>query len=89
VPPNQFNMDLCLDSISVLNRIPKQGHNSTPYEVFMQKDINMVNDFRIEWGKLIKVKKPEGVSLDLNSMGSGCGEDNKWNRSVESIPCAI
>jgi hypothetical protein len=55
----------------------------------MQKDINMVNDFRIEWGKLIKVKKPEGVSLDLNSMGSGCGEDNKWNRSVESIPCAI
>ena len=23
LPPNQFNLDLCLDSIQVLNRIPK------------------------------------------------------------------
>jgi hypothetical protein len=30
LPPNQFNMDLCMDCIAVLNRIPKHGQSETP-----------------------------------------------------------
>jgi hypothetical protein len=31
LPPNQFNVDLCLDSILVLNKIPEQDNDKTPY----------------------------------------------------------
>jgi hypothetical protein len=34
LPPKYFNMDLCMDSISVLNQIPKRGQSVTPYEAF-------------------------------------------------------
>jgi hypothetical protein len=31
LPSNQFNIDLCLDSVQVLNRIVKKGLNQSPY----------------------------------------------------------
>ena len=34
IPANQFNIDLCLDTISVLNRTTKDGYTHTPYELF-------------------------------------------------------
>jgi hypothetical protein len=36
-PPNQFNMDLCLDSIQVINRIPKINQVKNPYESLVNK----------------------------------------------------
>ena len=33
IPANQFNVDLCLDTISVLNRTTKDGYTHTPYEL--------------------------------------------------------
>jgi hypothetical protein len=69
LPPNQLNMDLCMDSISVLNRIPKQGQSVTPYQVFTDKKPDYVWDMRAEWGEPIVVKKPKGVSSDLTVTG--------------------
>jgi hypothetical protein len=57
LPPNQFNMDLCLDCIAVLNRIPKQDVNKTPYETFTNGQLDYMRDFRVEWGEPIVVKK--------------------------------
>ena len=34
IPANQFNVDLCLDTISILNRTTKDGYLHTPYELF-------------------------------------------------------
>lgn len=42
--PNQFNMDFCLDTISVLNRIPKQGLEKNPYEIFTDQYIDYMRD---------------------------------------------
>jgi len=69
LPPNQFNMDLCLDSISVLNRIPKQGKEKTPYELFTGNQTNYMRDLRVEWGEPIVVKKPKEVASDLKVTG--------------------
>ncbi len=69
LPPNQFNMDLCMESISVLNRIPKQGQNKTPYELVVGKRIDLMRDFRVEWGETIVVKKPKVLSSDLRVTG--------------------
>jgi hypothetical protein len=38
--PNQLNMDLCLDCISVLNRIPNQGNEKTPHELVTKGEID-------------------------------------------------
>jgi hypothetical protein len=69
LPPNQFNMDLCMDSISVLNRILKQGITATLYEVLTGKRIDYTRDFCVEWGEPIVVKKPKEVSSDLKVTG--------------------
>ena len=37
MPANQFNVDLCLDTIAVLNRTRRDGQNYTPYEQFMNE----------------------------------------------------
>jgi hypothetical protein len=60
-PLNQFNLDLCLDSISVLNRIPKCGQDKTLHEAFAAKQIDYMRDFQVEWGELIAVEKPKGI----------------------------
>jgi hypothetical protein len=67
LPPNQFNMDLCLDCISVLKRIPKPDFEKTPYELFTKNQIDYMRDFRVEWG--VVVKKPKGTLSDLNVTG--------------------
>ena len=58
IPANQFNIDLCLATISVLNRTMKDGHQLTPYELFTGESIDYEGDFRCCWGDLVIVKKP-------------------------------
>jgi hypothetical protein len=58
-----------MDSISVLNRIPKQGQSETPYKLFTGKQIYLIRDFRVEWGEPVVVKKPKGISSDLQVTG--------------------
>ena len=69
LPPNLFNLDLCFDSIQVLNRIPKKGEEKSPYEKFTGNVCNYIRDFRAEWGETIIVKKPKGISSDLKVTG--------------------
>ena len=69
IPANQFNIDLCLDTISVLNRTVKDGHQLTPYELFTGESIDYERDFRCRWGDLVIVKKPKGISSDLGVTG--------------------
>lgn len=69
LPPKHFNMDLCMDSISVLNRIPKRGQSVTPYETFTSKSPDYTRDLRVEWGEPIVIKKPKGISSDLAVTG--------------------
>jgi hypothetical protein len=47
LPPNQFNMDLCMDSIMVLNQIPKQDMDKTSYEIFMNNQPDYMRDLRV------------------------------------------
>jgi hypothetical protein len=67
--PNQFNMDLCMDSISVLNRIPKQDQDKTPYELFTDSKADHMRDFCVEWGEPVVIKKHKGIMSDLNVTG--------------------
>ena len=69
LPPNQFNMDLCLDSIQVLNRIPKENCEESPYELFTGRKIDVLRDFRADWGEPVIVKKPKGIASDLHATG--------------------
>jgi hypothetical protein len=57
LPPNQFNTDLCLDSIAVLNRIPKAHADKNPFELFSEKHVDVMHNFHADWGELIVVKK--------------------------------
>jgi hypothetical protein len=65
LPPNQFNMDLCIDCLSVMNRIPKVNQEKSPYEIFTGKKVDYLRDFRAEWGEPTIVKKPKGIASDL------------------------
>ena len=69
MPPNQFNVDLCLDTISVLNRTKRENQELSPYELFTGGTIDYERDFRCRWGELVIVKKPKGVSSDLRVTG--------------------
>ena len=69
LPPNQFNMDLCLDSIQVLNRIPKANCSVSPFEMFTGKKIDVLRDFRSDWVEPVIVKKPKGIASDLHATG--------------------
>ena len=69
LPANQFNIDLCLDTISVLNRTAKEGKEHTPYEMFSNDHIDYERDFRCRWGELVIVKKPKGIS---SKQGKAC-----------------
>ena len=40
IPANQFNIDLCLDTISVVKRTTKEGYTHTPYELFTGEQID-------------------------------------------------
>jgi hypothetical protein len=62
LPPNQFNMDLCLDSIQVMNQIPKVNQDKSPYELFTGKKVDYMRDFRAEWGELIITKRPKKIA---------------------------
>jgi hypothetical protein len=65
LPPNQFNMDLCLDSIQAMNCISKINQVKIPYKLFIGKQVDYMHDFRAEWGELIIAKKPKGLASDL------------------------
>ena len=71
LPANKFNIDLCLDTISVLNRTIKDGYRAAPYELFIHtgEHIDYERDFRCCWGDLIIVKTPKGISSDLGVTG--------------------
>ena len=69
LPPNQFNMDLCLDCVQVINRLPKTGQDKSPYEIFTGKEVDYLRDFRAEWGEILLVKKPKQLASDLNVTG--------------------
>jgi hypothetical protein len=69
LPPNQFNVDLCLDCISVINHIPKPELDKSLYELFMNNLINYLRDFCVEWGELVVIKKLRGISSDLAVTG--------------------
>ena len=73
LPANQFNVDLCLDTISVLNRTTKEGKELTPYEMFSNDHIDNQRDFRCRWGELVIVKRPKGISSDLKVTGEWLG----------------
>ena len=66
LPANQFNIDLCLDTISVLNRTTKERKEHTPYEMFSNDHIDYERDFRCRWGELVIVKKPKGRYLAIS-----------------------
>jgi hypothetical protein len=78
LPPNQFNMDLCLDSIQVMNCIPNLNQVKILYKLFTVKQVNYMRDFRAEWGELIIAKKPKGLASDLTVTG-------KWVAVVRRI----
>jgi hypothetical protein len=70
LPPNQFNMDLCLDCVQVINRLPKTGQDKSPYEeIFTGKEVDYLRDFRADWGEMLFVKKPKQLASDLNVTG--------------------
>jgi hypothetical protein len=69
LPPNQFNVDLVLDSIQVLNRIPKEGKTKSPYELFTGKSIDYLRDMRVDWGEPVIVERPRGIASDLTVTG--------------------
>jgi hypothetical protein len=69
LPPNQFNIDLVLDNIQVLNQIPKEGKNKSPYELFTGKPIDYLRDMRVDWGEPVIVEQPCGISSDLTVTG--------------------
>jgi hypothetical protein len=69
LPANQFNVDLCMDSIGVLNRVPKEGKSITPIEEFTGKKPDWIRDFRADWGEPVIVKKPKGIASNLKVVG--------------------
>jgi len=70
MPPNQLNMDLCLDCISVLIRIPKLNKDKTPYEILISLQPDHLRDLcSVECREPVVVKKPKGISSDLSVTG--------------------
>jgi hypothetical protein len=69
LPPDQWNIDLVLDTIAVYNRLTRKGQSKTPYELFTGQATDYIRDFRADWGEPIIVKKPRGVSSDLRVTG--------------------
>ena len=69
MPANQFSMDLCMDTISVLNRTNRDGHTAMLYEMFSGDVIDYERDFRCRWGEHVIVKKPKGISSELRVTG--------------------
>lgn len=57
LPHNQFNMDLCLDSIQVLNQIPKANK------------IDVLHDSRADWDEPVLFKKPKAIGSELHAIG--------------------
>jgi hypothetical protein len=64
-------MDLCLDSILVLNQIPKQGLKKPFYNLFAESQKDYMQDFQVEWGEPVVVKKHKGAVSDLKVTGHG------------------
>jgi hypothetical protein len=59
-------MDLVLDSIQVLNCIPKTGKDKSPYELFTGMKIDFLRDMRAGWCEPVIVERPRGVASDLD-----------------------
>ena len=64
-PLVQWNNDLVLDTIGVLNRQIKTGFSKSPVELFTGKKIDYIRDFRVRWGEVVLAKKPKGIASDL------------------------
>ena len=88
MPANQFNVDLCLDTISVLNRTKREGQGATPYEMFSGDDIDYESDFRCRWGELVIVKKPKGISSDLRVTGEWALSNPLVSSSLANLACS-
>ena len=69
VPSNQFNVDLYLDTISVLNRMMRVSCTAMPYELFTGDKVDQNRDFRCRWGEIVIVKKPKVIASDLRTTG--------------------
>jgi len=69
ITPPQMNKDLILDTAAIQNRIPKEGEDLTPFEKFTGRKVDMLRDFRCEWGEPVIVKKPKGISANLRPVG--------------------
>ena len=68
-PPDAWNIDLCKDTVSVLNRIIKPGFTTSPFELFTGRKMDLCRDVRGRWGEIIIVKKPKSLSSDLHETG--------------------
>jgi hypothetical protein len=54
LPPNQFNVDLVLDSIQVLNRIPKEGKTKSPYQLTTSETCELTGVNQLLWKDLVE-----------------------------------
>jgi hypothetical protein len=54
-----------MDSISMLNRIPKRDYMQSPNKLFTERQSDLMHDFQVDWGKPVVVKKPKEVASDL------------------------
>jgi hypothetical protein len=66
IPPNQFNVDLCLDFVQVMNRLPKSGQEKSPCEIITRKKIDYLRDFSAEWGEILLVKKAKATCIKFD-----------------------
>jgi hypothetical protein len=71
-------MDLCLDSIAVVNRIPKEAAEQATFKIFTDAQVDYMRDFQVEWGEPVVVKKPKGISSDVTVTG-------QWGVVVQRI----
>jgi hypothetical protein len=68
-PPSCFDLELCHDTVAVINQWIREGKDKSPYHLFTGKMIDNVRDLRANWGELVVVKKPNQLSTGLTPKG--------------------
>ena len=84
ISANQFCIDLCLETISVIDRTNKYGYVHTPYALLTGEHIDYERDFGCNCGELVNIKKPKMISSDHDSEAS-----YEQDGSPESVPDRI
>ena len=69
MPLNQSNKDLCINIISVLNRMPKIKNGKSPYGIFTEKKMDMKRDFQVDYWHEPIVEKNLKVTYLISSAG--------------------